>query len=356
MMKKNPLISIIVPVYNTEKYLETCLESLVNQSLYELEIICVNDGSLDRSLEVLNKYAQKDGRIQVITQKNGGLSAARNTALDQVKGQYVLFVDSDDWIDTILCEQLYQIATKENADCVMCSYIKEFKNHSTINHIFDKAYISWNEQAIQSQIRRKLFGLVGEELAKPQDGDLIVSACMQLFRSTLLQDLRFVDNKVIGTEDALYQIMFYKKCRKFVYIDQPLYHYRKTNESSITSSYNATLFEKWQNLYDLLARAIEEENLEPSYIEAFYNRVALGMIGLGLNELKAKHKTMNQKATRLKEILNTKRYKNAYEKLEFTYLPFKWKIFFYLCKYQKTMLLVIMLECIEFLRKRVRLP
>ena len=98
------LISIIVPVYNVEKYLEQCLESLLNQTYKNIEIIVVNDGSTDQSLDILKKYSFKDNRIKLYSQKNQGISAARNTALEHINGKYVMFVDSDDWIEINTCE------------------------------------------------------------------------------------------------------------------------------------------------------------------------------------------------------------------------------------------------------------
>ena len=92
-------VSIIVPVYNIEKYLAKCLDSLINQTLEDIEIICVNDGSTDNSAEILNEYAQKDCRIKIINQDNAGLSAARNTGINAANGEYIGYVDSDDWID-----------------------------------------------------------------------------------------------------------------------------------------------------------------------------------------------------------------------------------------------------------------
>lgn len=113
-------VSIIIPVYNVEEYLKQCLDSVVNQTLKEIEIICVNDGSIDGSLQILEEYAQKDKRIKIITEKNGGLGAARNTGMEYATGEYIGFVDSDDWIDLTMYEKLYKNAKSQNSDIVMC--------------------------------------------------------------------------------------------------------------------------------------------------------------------------------------------------------------------------------------------
>ena len=109
-------VSIIVPVYNIEKYLAKCLDSLINQTLKEIEIICVNDGSTDNSAEILNEYAQKDSRIRIINQENTGLSAARNTGINNANGEYIGYVDSDDWVDLNFYENLYNAAKENDAD------------------------------------------------------------------------------------------------------------------------------------------------------------------------------------------------------------------------------------------------
>ena len=107
------LISIIVPVFNIEEYLSKCLISLINQTYSRIEIICVNDGSSDNSLGILENFSQKDSRIKIISQKNQGLSAARNTGIANAQGEYVVFVDGDDWVDVNMCEIAYKTAEKD---------------------------------------------------------------------------------------------------------------------------------------------------------------------------------------------------------------------------------------------------
>lgn len=283
-----PLISIIIPVYNVEKYLADCLDSLVNQTMSDIEIICVNDGSKDNSLAILEDYAKREKRIALLNQPNSGVSVARNNALKQVRGEYYMFVDSDDWIDANACEVAYNCAIKENADCLMFSYVKEFGSHSIVNHLFEKKYIVWNADEVKKNFHRRLFGPIGKELSYPQNMDILVSPCMQLFKTSKFVHIPFVDIREVGTfEDGLYQMVLYKDCSRFVYIDKPYYHYRKTNEASITTRYKADLAEKFQHLWNVIEGYIKEFNLGNEYNEALRNRVAMSMVGLGLNEIKA---------------------------------------------------------------------
>ena len=117
---KTPLVSVLIPVYNVEKYLSRCLDSLINQTLTDIEIICVNDGSTDDSLKILRQYQEKDNRIVIVDKKNGGLPSARNAGLDRARGQYVGFVDSDDYVEPSMFETLYKTAKKKNSEVVIC--------------------------------------------------------------------------------------------------------------------------------------------------------------------------------------------------------------------------------------------
>lgn len=143
-----PKVSIIIPVYNMEQYLIKCLDSVINQTLQDIEIICINDGSTDHSLEILKEYASKDNRIIIIDKENGGLSSARNAGIKKSTGEYIGFVDSDDWISLDYFELLYNTATKHNADIACCSISKviegnprkyfEIKNEKVYKETKDK--------------------------------------------------------------------------------------------------------------------------------------------------------------------------------------------------------------------------
>ncbi|MDD3416047.1 MAG: glycosyltransferase [Lachnospiraceae bacterium] len=345
-----PKISIIVPIYNVEQYLSQCLDSLIYQTLKEIEIICVNDGSKDKSLEILKYYAAKDERIVVLDQPNGGVSVARNNALKHVTGDYYMFVDSDDWLDLETCEIAFNYIIQAKADCLMFSYTKEFNGHSTVNHIFNDDYFILDVEGIRLNFHRKLFGPIAEELSRPQDTDLLVSACMQLFRTDKFVHIPFVDICQVGTfEDGLYQMVLYKECKRFVYIDRPFYHYRKTNCSSITSKYNPQLFSKWQHLYDLIEGYIDAWNLDNRYREALKNRIALSVIGLGLNQVRSDDNIFYG-GVHMTEMLQTQRYKESLAALDISVMPLSWKVFFIMAKHNFTTMLFAMLKLIEYLR------
>lgn len=353
-MTNNPLISIIVPVYNVEPYLSRCLDSLINQTMIEIEVICVNDGSKDKSLEILKDYASRDERIIVIDQPNSGVSIARNNALQKVRGEYYMFVDSDDWLDSETCEVAYSYAKQNNADCLMFSYTKEFDNHSLVNHIFGDDYFVWGKEEVEKSFHRRLFGPLGKELSEPHNADILVTPCMQLFKTEKFKSLTFVDIRKVGTfEDGLYQMNLYRKCDKFVYIDQPFYHYRKTNEGSITTRYKADLYERWQHLYDIIDSYISEWKLSEKYQKALSNRIAIGVLGLGLNQVHSNNSLL-QGGRKMNQMLSSVRYEKAFANLDISLMPLPWKVFFFLAKHNLTIFLFTMLKLIEFLRTHKR--
>ena len=115
-----PLVSVLIPVYNVEDYLERCLDSVLNQTLTQIEVICVNDGSTDRSPEILKEYQENDSRIVIVNKQNGGLPSARNAGIEKARGEYVGFVDSDDYVQPNMFEKLYKTAKAEKSDVVIC--------------------------------------------------------------------------------------------------------------------------------------------------------------------------------------------------------------------------------------------
>lgn len=160
--KKNIKVSVIVPVYNAEKYLQKCLDSILQQSLENIEILVVDDGSKDHSADIIRKYEHKySHKIRAIYQKNQGQSAARNVAIEQASGEFLAFVDSDDYVGTEFLEKMYNIAVAENSDMVICNYTKIAEN----GEIIQKCEINYQEKGIRIPsyvcwnhlIRKKLF-------------------------------------------------------------------------------------------------------------------------------------------------------------------------------------------------------
>ncbi len=347
-MMENPLISIIVPVYKVEKYLKKCLDSIINQTYENIEIICVNDGSPDGSRDILEQYAHADSRIVVIDQENQGLSGARNTGLRAVHGKYLTFVDSDDHIEPDTCSLAVKAAEENGADLVFWSYVRDFGDYSREKHFFWEDGTVFGEDDVKNQLHRRLCGLLDEELAHPDYANAFETVWNKLYRADYIlnNDVRFVDTKEIGTEDALFNLYALYYVKKAVYIKKCLYHYTKTNDGSVTVTYKDKLFSQWQTLFDKMSAYIEENNLPQSYRDALDNRVALSLIGLGLNIVSGDFGGA-KKISLIKEIISSKRYINAYKKLDYKYLPVHWKIFFLSAKYKSSALIYVLLLCIK---------
>lgn len=347
----NSLISIIVPVYNTENYLEKCLLSLVNQTYKNIEIIIIDDGSPDNSMNIIQKFVLADNRAKVISQKNQGLSGARNTGINNANGDYIMFIDSDDWIEIDTCEKAINASEKYNADVVFWSYIKEFSNSQKDNYLFDKTEIIWSEKNI-NQLSRRMVGLVGDELANPQSIDNLVTAWGKLYKKSVIGDVRFTDTKIIGTEDALFNIEVFLGINSAVYIPDLLSHYRKDNESSLTHNYKEKLVSRWREMYSRIKFLLDRNDMSREYYDALKNRICFGLIGLGINLAEDKKMSFKEKKKEIYNILSMKHYQIALKDLDFSYLPIQWKVFFKLAKNNNALLLLWLLEIMDYLRKK----
>lgn len=336
-------ISIIIPCYNVEKYLPKCLDSIVNQTYKNLEIICINDGSTDNSLKILDGYKEKDDRIIVINQKNRGLSETRNAGIKKASGKYIMFVDSDDWIDLDTCERAILKAIKYKCDLVLWSYVREFGRINKPKMILGNENTVFNSNECK-ELHRRLFGLRGEELLNPENADSLVTAWGKLYKADLIKNVEFVSTKEIGTEDALFNCYAMDGISTAYYIAEPFYHYRKDN-NSLTSAYNEKLFVKWNNLFDIMKCYIHKNNLDKEYSEALNNRICLSIIGLGLNIVNADKKI--NKVKKIKKIISSPRYRQAYKQLTLRYFPLHWKVFFVFAKYNCSIGVYLMLLAIK---------
>lgn len=325
----SPLVSIICPIYNVEEYLPMCLDSILNQTYQNIELVCVNDGSPDNCGQIIKKYAAMDERILAITQKNQGLSAARNTGMRYAHGEYTMFVDSDDWIEAETCEAAVGVALKYDADLVMWSYVREYGQDLKEKYMFWKDESIFEKAQVQNQLHRRICGLFGEELRHPDYANALETVWGKLYLTERIVDnhVGFVDTKEIGTEDALFNLYVLGYIERAVYLRRCYNHYRKTNQGSLTKTYNEKLFERWQRLFDYMRQYIQENNLPMEYNEALDNRIALSLLGLGLNIVGSNY-GMGKKITLLRDILSNDRYKAAYKELDFSFFPIHWKVFY----------------------------
>ena len=353
-----PKVSIIVPIYNMGKYLARCLDSLVGQNLNDIEIITINDGSTDNSLEILQNYKYMDTRIKVINQENLGVSEARNAGIEIANGEYIAFVDPDDWVDSDMYATMYEKAIEYQCDIVICSYVREFKGHSKLKE-FDlpKEYHFKNEE-VKNFLLRRLIGPVNEEISNPELLDAWGPVWSKLYKKDLIinNGIKFTDLKEIGTnEDSLFNIEASYYAHSCCFINKPLYHYWKENVTSITSYYKPMLSKQWLTLFNTISSIITKAELDNEYMTALNNRISLATLGLGLNTIsKSNSDSAYVKYKKLQNILNDKHIRHSFQTFELNQMRVPWRAFYFCAKYRFVIGYLAFLYSIEFLRKRVR--
>lgn len=241
----NNKVSIIVPVYNVEMHLHKCIESIINQTYKNLEILLIDDGSKDNSGKICDQFAKKDSRIKVIHKKNGGLPDARNRGLELATGEYVSFIDSDDWIDPQMIEELLQIATKHNVEVVMSTISSESEFTKKINKFPWPEDRIFNEREIKEEFLPHLISSIDTS------GKLIQtitgSVCKCLYQMKFLKAHNiFFDIKVGSGEDKEFSLRVFTKIMALYTTNSCYYHYNRSvlGGGSTTQRYSPNLYEK----------------------------------------------------------------------------------------------------------------
>lgn len=220
-------LSIIVPVYNVENYLCKCIDSILNQNFKDFEVILVDDGSIDRSGKICDIYANKDNRVKVIHKNNGGLSSARNMGLDVAKGEYIGFVDSDDWIEPDMYERMYNEIIKTNSDIIVCNFKKVFKN-------VEESYIYRNKSLDLNNI---------EALNELYNIKYIYNlAWNKIYKKSLFDNLRYKEGFIYEDEFIIHHLLY--KSNKTRYIPENFYNYYQREGSIINSKFNIRKYDR----------------------------------------------------------------------------------------------------------------
>ena len=251
-----PKISIIIPVYNVEKYLRECLDSCINQTLQDIEIICVDDCSPDNSIKILEEYQQKDSRIKIFRHAiNKNLGAARNTGLANATGEYVWFIDSDDYIDTKACQILYDAIKEFDVDMLCFSALKFVDTDERRKFIYDAYY----HQGVQ--ISKIYYPKTNWEGVKFPN--LNVSACLYLTKKSVIQNFRFREG--VWHEDSDFTPILLSSVDSFCYIPYTAYFYRINQNSIMQSSMSQKRSEDLIKILEYLDKFVTDNKISKNH-------------------------------------------------------------------------------------------
>ena len=249
-MSDNDLISIIIPIYNVEKYMEKCLNSVVNQTYNNIEIILIDDGSKDKSREICDNYAKKDNRIKVVHKENNGVSSARNTGIDMSKGKYITFIDSDDYIDTDYIETLYKLCTRNDADIAICGVKDEDFDGNVVNE----------SNEIKKKLNKK------EMLKELLSEQHFFGVCWaKFYKKDIIGNIRFNENMKIAEDfEFLYKLLD-KVNVAYVDTTKKLYHFLIREGSATKSGFNL----EWKKQINLCEEIINDVSVYWPDIEEY---------------------------------------------------------------------------------------
>lgn len=333
-------ISIIIPVYNCEKSIKKCIGSICQQTLKEIEIIVVNDGSTDNTNKVIKEYQKKDNRIKILEQKNLGPSAARNRGIKIAQGKYVGFVDSDDYIEKNMYEYLYSVSNKVSADIGICNYLEESGNgrvlSETKNNLPDRKVL--NKEEIKEKI---LKSFIEEE----NQGFFALWNKIYLKDFVIRNELELDEKREHG-EDWLFNIQAFDFAERVVALENTLYHYVQINSNSLMRKYRKNqielLFSGRERLNQILLKNQIDLDKEEYYRKFLYN-----FYSYAVKEIINNVETSN---IRLKEYLKNPLLVEAATKVK--HVSIHMKILAYFVKKQKNRVAILYLRVLVKVRRK----
>lgn len=343
-----PILSVIIPVYNTEKFLAKAIESVLNQTYRDLEVIIINDGSTDGSGEICDRYAQRDNRVYVIHKKNEGQGVARNLGISCAKGEYITFLDSDDYIDIDAYKNVIEASIKNDIDInrfVYNQFSTETKHEDVLNYEFPEIY---NDEVVIRQAALCLFSKPIDKHAK--DLNWGGSACCAIYRRNLLIDnnIKFPQNSKFVCEDFIFNFYCLQYANRVGVSKTPYYHYR-LNFASTTHKPNLNMVDKCVDTCRLL---------EDEFRRFGYNEDAIDYAhGFSIDFLRSYLKNICLSAMPLKSklqwIKSQSRYtyfKSVYKNYNWRMLPLKHKLHFLSFYHGHALVLYLMITSLEKIR------
>ena len=326
-------VSIILPVYNMEKYLRRCLDSIINQTFKDFEVIIINDGSSDNSEKICTEYALGDKRIKVITIQNGGLSNARNLGIDKSKGEYIIFCDSDDWIEKDAIEILVNGIELKNCDMAISGYKMDF--------VFEEF------KSISIKCKNKLYESIDEfmkEYSFFRSNYLFGFAWNKIFRASIIRENKIFFEKNVFCEDLYFIFKFIPKCKRINSINAELYHYMHQSNDTLSKK-KKDEFKVMNDIYDRTKSfLIESKSYEynKQYLNSTYVESMIAYItNIVVNN--------NNIYSNMKDIYLESRLNNAFKdfKTENTF----YKIMFFMLKNKLTTSMIIFVKSYKMVKR-----
>ena len=284
------MVSIIVPVYNAQNFLEKCVESILGQTFSGLEVILVDDGSQDRSPQMCDAFAARDARVQVIHKDNGGLVSAWTAGVRRSLGNYLMFVDSDDWIDACMTEELLRHASGGPGEIVCCNFVIERPGcaeecrHALAPGVYEG-------ERLETEVRGKLLG--------NEDRTVSMSRCMKLFSRELITDnLGFTSPKLKMGEDVSIVLPALCDCRRLVILKDALYYHYFFNPASMVHKYDPAMAEQIRELNGVIRKVAEAKRMPDGVRQREKENVYLTMLSVK-NELRGGRKGYAERTARI---------------------------------------------------------
>lgn len=344
------LISVVIPIYKVEEYLNRCLESVTGQTYKKLEIILVDDGSPDRCPDMCEQWAQKDDRIQVIHKQNAGLGMARNTGIDCATGEYICFFDSDDYVVPDALETAYALAIQEKAD-VVCFGFSRINSQGNIVAQFipktEKPVYAGTE--VQTSF---LPELVSPDPKTGRKTDLQMSAWACLYSLKRIQDVnwRFVSEREVISEDVYSNLRFYRYVKKVAVLSRALYCYCE-NTTSLTQTYRPDRYQRIKHFYEESIKVCEE----CGYSAEVCHRICLTFLSFAIAALKQEisaHVENKQQYHKVKAILQDRLFVHILQECKNDQMGLPKKLFFLAARLHLYSICVIFLKLQLFMDKR----
>lgn len=338
------LITIIVPIYNVEQYLKQCIESLLQQSYKNIEIILVNDGSTDRSADICEIFRKKDNRIKVVNKSNEGLGYARNSGLKIANGKYVTFVDSDDYVDEDMIKVLYEAIIKNKSDTSLGGF-KKINNDGKVLFIEEYKKEIFEGKDVYNKLFPKMLG------SCPEKSDSIrMSVWNTMYSMDIIKEnnIKFKSEREYISEDIIFDMEYYKYSNSVAIINESFYYYR-TNNLSLTMKYKSDRFKLIKKLYKYIEEQLIKSNINS---EVIYRAQRQFMINIRMcikqENVKVSSKTIIEAIKNIKSICSDELVQDIIKKYPVHLLQLKPKIFIYLIKYKMSYLLYFLVHIKAF--------